>query len=91
MEDLPEVCLKGADDELYGFYQHWVHQYPGNNLDGGIKEDGRWKYRWKNLSVFQPNDMTHCLFELGKKSSQSLQWILTAYKLRSGTPSKWPI
>ena len=72
MEDLPEVRLKGSDDEIYGVYRHWVHQDPGNNLDGGIKEDGKWKYRWKNLSVFQPNAMTHHLFELGKFLSQSL-------------------
>ena len=89
MEDLPEVLFKGAYDDLYGVYQNWVHQDPGNNLDGGTKEDGKWKYRWKNLSVFQPIAMTHRLFELGKNSSQSLQWSLTAYKLRSGTPSKW--
>ena len=89
MEDLPEVLFKRAYDELYGVYQNWVQQDPGNNLDGGTKEDGKWKYRWKNLSVFQPNTMTHRLFELGKFSSQSFQWSLTEYKLRSGTPSKW--
>ena len=44
----------------------------------------------KTFSVFQPNSMTRRLFELGNFLSQSLQQILTAYKLRSGTPSEWP-
>ena len=78
MEDLSKVLFKGAYDDLYGVYHNWVHQDPGNNLDGGTKEDGKWKYRWRNLSVFQPNAMTHRLFEMGKFSSQSLQWSLTA-------------
>ena len=29
MEDLPEFRLKGADDDLYGIYQHLVNQDPG--------------------------------------------------------------
>ena len=65
MEDLPEVRLKGADYEFYGVYQHWLHQDPGNNLDGGIKEDVKWKSRWEKLSFYQPNAMMHRLFELG--------------------------
>ena len=47
MEDLPEVLFKGDYDDLYGVYHNWVHQDPRNNLDGGTKEDGKWKYRWK--------------------------------------------
>ena len=54
MEDLPEVLLKVADDELYRVYQNWVHQDPGNNLDGGIKEDGKWKSRWKTCLFANP-------------------------------------
>ena len=37
MEDPPEVHLRGADNELYGVYQDWMHQDPGNNPDVGIK------------------------------------------------------
>ena len=40
--DLPEVLLKGSYKALYKVYQDWVHQNPVNNLDGKIKEDGKW-------------------------------------------------
>ena len=45
MADLHEVQRKVSDNALYGVYQDWVHQNPGNNLDGGIKEDGKWQDR----------------------------------------------
>ena len=64
--DLPEVLPQGADDMLFGVYQDWVHQNPGNHLDDGITEDGNWQARWENLSVFLPNAMEHCLGKLGK-------------------------
>ena len=49
MADHPEVRLKAAGDALFGVYQGWVHQNTRNNLDGGIKEDGKWKERWRKL------------------------------------------
>ena len=39
---LPDVRLLGADYMLYGVYQDWVHQNPGDHLDGGIAEDSKW-------------------------------------------------
>ena len=86
--DLPKVCLKGSGNALYGVYQDWVHQNPGNHLDGGIKEDGKWQDRWKNLSVYQPSATTHRLAQLVKRLSQSSQWSLAAYNLGSGTSSR---
>ena len=49
MSYLPEVHIRGADDTLYGVYQDWVHQNPGNHLDGEIKEDVKWQDRWRKL------------------------------------------
>ena len=34
--DLPELCLKGASNILYGVYR-WENQNLGNHLDGIIK------------------------------------------------------
>ena len=34
--DLLEVRLQGANTMLFGVYQDWVHQNPGNHLNGGI-------------------------------------------------------
>ena len=42
MAHLPKVHLKVADDTLYRLYQYWLHQNPENNLDGGIKDYGKW-------------------------------------------------
>ena len=50
MENLPDVHLLGAYDMLFGVYQDWVHQNPGNHLDGGITEDGKWQARWGKLA-----------------------------------------
>ena len=36
---LPDVCLFRPNYMLYGVYQDWVHQNPGDHLDGGIAED----------------------------------------------------
>ena len=30
---------KASDDAVFGVYQDWVHQKPGNNMDGVINED----------------------------------------------------
>ena len=49
MADHPEVRLKAYKDALFGVYQDWVHQNPGNHLDNGINEDGKWKYRVRKL------------------------------------------
>ena len=43
--DLLNVCLLGADDMLFRVYQDWVHKNPGNYLDGGITENGKWQAR----------------------------------------------
>ena len=37
--DLPDVRLLGSYYMIYGVYQDWVHQNPGDHLDGGIAED----------------------------------------------------
>ena len=42
---LPDVRLLGTNYMLYGFYQDWVHQNPGDHSDGGIAEDSKWKSR----------------------------------------------
>ena len=47
--DLPDVCLLGADYMLYGVYQDWVHQNPGDHLDGGTTEDSKWQAWWEKL------------------------------------------
>ena len=48
---LSDVRLLGADYMLYGVYQDWVHQDPGEHLDGGISEDSKWQARWKKSFV----------------------------------------
>ena len=47
--DLPDVRLLGANYMIYGDYQDWVHQNPGDHLGGGIEEDSKWKAWWKKL------------------------------------------
>ena len=34
--DLPDTNLLGSDYMIYGVYQDWGHQNPGEHLDGGI-------------------------------------------------------
>ena len=41
--------LLGADYMIYGICQDWVHQNPGDHLDGGIAEESNWKLRWEKL------------------------------------------
>ena len=50
-ETHPEVCLKAEYYTLFGVYQDWVQQNPGNHLYGGIKEDSKWQDMWRNLSI----------------------------------------
>ena len=47
--DLPDVCLLGANYMIYGVYHYWVHQNPGEQLDGAITEDSKWQARWEKL------------------------------------------
>ena len=47
--DLPDVCLLGTDYIFYGVYQDWVHQNPGDHLNGVIAEDSKWQARWEKL------------------------------------------
>ena len=63
--ELPDVGLLVANYMIYGFYQDWVHQNPGDHLDEGIAEDSKWQVRWKNLFVCQPSAMTHLPVKLG--------------------------
>ena len=37
--ELSDVRL-GSDGMLFGVYRYWVHQHPGQHLDGGIVEGG---------------------------------------------------
>ena len=48
---LSDLCLLGPDYMLYGVYQDWVHQNPGDHLDEGIAEDSKLQAWWgeKNL------------------------------------------
>ena len=50
---------------LFGVYQDLVHQNPGDYLNGGITEDGKWQDRWKNLSVCQPNATMYRIENVG--------------------------
>ena len=61
--DLPDVRLLGANYMLYGVYQDWVHQNPGDHLDGIIAED---KHNGENAFVCQPNATTHLPGKLGR-------------------------
>ena len=47
--DLPAVRLIGTNYMLYGVYQDWVHQIPGDHLDGGIVEESKCQAWRKNL------------------------------------------
>ena len=49
MGDLIYVRLRGYNGMLFGVYQNWAHQNPGNHLDVGIAEDGKWQDRWEKL------------------------------------------
>ena len=33
---LLEVRLQGSEDIIFGVYQYWVHQNPGDHIDGRI-------------------------------------------------------
>ena len=88
MANHPEVHLKAAENTIFSVYQDWVHQNPGTQLDGGINKYGKWKDRWKNLSVCQINATIDCLTMLGGILSQPSQQILMAYELRNGMPSR---
>ena len=46
--------LLGANYMLYGVYQDWVHQNPGEHLDEGIAEDSKWQVRWKTFLYSNP-------------------------------------
>ena len=48
--DLLDVRLLGAEYMLYGVYQDWVNQNPGDHLDGGIAEDSKWQAQWEKLA-----------------------------------------
>ena len=43
--DLTDFRLLGDNDMIFGVYQDWVHQNPGNQLDGRITKDGKWQAR----------------------------------------------
>ena len=43
--DPPDVRLLGSDYMIYGVYQDWMHQNPGDHLDGGIAEYSKWQAR----------------------------------------------
>ena len=49
MGDLLDVRILGSDYMLFEVYQDWVHQNPGNHLDGGITEDDKWQARYKTI------------------------------------------
>ena len=49
-----DVRLLVSDYILFGVYQDWVHQSPGNHLDGGITEYGKCQARWKNYLYAKP-------------------------------------
>ena len=67
MADLHEVQRKVSDNALYGVYQDWVHQNPGNNLDGRINDDGKWKARCKKLVCFLTQRYNAPSGRVGKK------------------------
>ena len=69
MGDLPDVRLLGANCMLFGVYQDWVHQNPEDNLDGGIKEDGKWQARWKTR--LYANTTLRCA---DQKSREDICW-----------------
>ena len=46
---LPDIFLLGSNYMIYGVYQDWVHQNPGDHLDEGIAEDSKWQARWRKL------------------------------------------
>ena len=39
---------------LCGVYQDWVHQNPGDHLDGGLSEYSKWQAKWEKL-IFMTN------------------------------------
>ena len=39
--DLPGESLTDANDNIFGFYQDWVHQNPETDLHDGIEDDGK--------------------------------------------------
>ena len=60
------IRLLAADYMLYGVYQDWFHQNPGDHLDREIAEYSKWKAQWKNSFVCQPNSTTHLPGKVGK-------------------------
>ena len=41
--NLPGERLMATDDNIFSFYQDWVHQNPGTYMDGGVEDDGKWQ------------------------------------------------
>jgi hypothetical protein len=50
--DLPGAIISDADLQLYGVYGDYVHQNPGQHLDGGIADDKLWQNYWRRLIVY---------------------------------------
>ena len=64
--DIRGVSLLGADNMLFGVYQDWLNRNPGNHLNGGITEDGKWHDRWEKrctIRKIQENVFRHPLSE----------------------------
>ena len=82
--DLTEVRFKGANNMIYWIYQYWVHQNPGNHLDGVIKEYGKWQASWEKLICLT----TQCYNTLYGQGGISFAAIL-AVELDSIQAWKW--
>ena len=70
--NLPHVRIKGEDVILFGVYQDWVPQNPGNHMDGGITEDGKWQAKWKKLVYFPTQRYDTPFGKIGRKFVSTL-------------------
>jgi hypothetical protein len=50
--DLPGATLSDADRMLHAVYGDYVHQNPGQHLNGGIDDDQKWQDYWQWLIVY---------------------------------------
>ena len=68
---------------LYGVYQDWVHQNPGEHLDGGIVEDSKWQERWEKLVCMPTQRYDAISGKFGKRFAGILSGELDGVRFRN--------
>ena len=73
---------------LYGVYQDWVHQIPGEHLDVGIAEDSWWQAQWEKLVCFPTQHYGAPSGKVGKRFVGILSVELDGVYVRKGNSER---